>query len=57
MRCLIHLERPGEARQYLGEINEPTPHALTMTLQFQIAVRLDDEAMGARLHVIVVADV
>jgi hypothetical protein len=57
VRCLIHLERPGEARQYLGEINEPTPHALTMTLQFQIAVRLDDEAMGAQLHVIVVADV
>ena len=45
-RCLIQLERPGEAREYLVQIIESNPHALTITLQFQIAVRIDDEEMG-----------
>lgn len=46
IRCLIELERPGEARDIIDQILESSPHALTYVLQFQIAVRCDAEELG-----------
>jgi len=46
IRCLVELNRPGEARDYLPQIEESPPHALTLVLQFQVSVRCDDESLG-----------
>jgi hypothetical protein len=46
IRCLIELQKPGEARDYFSKIKETPPHALTCVLQFQVAVRCDDEELG-----------
>jgi hypothetical protein len=46
IRCLIELQRPGEARDYFPKIMETPLHALTCVLQFQVAVRCDDEQLG-----------
>src|SRR5271169_870110 len=48
IRCLIELQRLGEARDYFPKIKETPPHALTCVLQFQVAVRCDDEQLGIR---------
>lgn len=47
IRCLMEVQRPGEAQDYLSQIKESPPHALTHVLQFQVAVRCDDEELGA----------
>src|SRR5271155_4713227 len=46
IRCLIELNRPGEARDYLPQIKETPLLALTLVLQFQVCLRGDDEALG-----------
>ena len=48
IRCLIELQRPGESGDYFLKIKETPPHALTCVLQFQVAVRIDDEELGNR---------
>jgi hypothetical protein len=50
IRCLIDLERPGEARDLLEQIHETPPHALTWVLQFQVAVISDSEEMGSNSY-------
>jgi hypothetical protein len=50
IRCLIDLERPGEARDLLEQIHETPPHALTCVLQFQVAVINDSEEMGSNSY-------
>jgi hypothetical protein len=42
----MELQRPGEAQDYLSQIKELPHHALTHVLQFQVAVRCDDEDLG-----------
>ena len=52
VRCLIELERPGEARDIIDQIQETLPHALTNVLQFQVAVRCDAEELGTRFTIV-----
>jgi hypothetical protein len=46
VRCLIDLERPSDARDYLEQIQETPPHALTCVLHFQVALVSDSQEMG-----------
>jgi len=46
IRCLVELQRPGEANDYFPQIRETPAHALTFVLQFQVAVRCNDELLG-----------
>jgi len=46
IRCLIELQRPGEANDYFPQIRETPAHALTFVLQFQVAVRCNDDLLG-----------
>ena len=52
IRCLIELNRPGEARDYLPQIKETPLLALTLVLQFQVSLRCDDEALGTSPSVV-----
>jgi hypothetical protein len=46
VRCLLELEKFGEARDVISQIKESPPHALTCVLQFQVAVRCGAEDLG-----------
>src|SRR5277367_445367 len=46
IRCLIELNRPGDARDHLLQIKESPINVLTLVLQFQVSLRCDDEALG-----------